>query len=198
MESDLLDSLLKIEEQFYQEGYRLGFADGAHAGYVEGSIFAVEKGFEKFLEMGRLYGKALVWTQRLTDINLPGPNLTGKKNIEPSANNASTKITGASIEPAICKEMPSLPRNARLTKNIQGLLSQVDPATLSFENTEDAVSEMDDRLKSASLKAKLIQRVLGEHEDFHQSTHRQGGKDIQLQGDGSGSIEDVSSLRIRH
>jgi Essential protein Yae1, N terminal len=198
MESDLLDSLLGIEEQFYQEGHSLGVADGTQAGYAEGSVFAVEKGFEKFLEVGRLYGKALVWKQRLVGSNLLEPGRAKMdKDVELSADSASIEAEASLVDPVICRGMSSPPRNARLTKNIQNLLSQVDPATLSLENTEDTVSEVEERLKRASLKAKLIQRVLGEREDVLENIHRPAGKDVQIQGDVTGNIEDISSLGIR-
>ncbi|KAL1967521.1 hypothetical protein VTN77DRAFT_3036 [Rasamsonia byssochlamydoides] len=201
MESDLLDSLLELEEKFYKEGYDLGLSDGAQAGYTEGSVFAVEKGFDKLLELGRLYGKALVWTQRLADSNIPPRNQTGQpeKGIETTfGDNQSVIPDDFLVEPALCQGMPTLPEGARLTKNIQTLPSLVDPATLSLENTEDAISEIEDRLKAASLKAKLIQRALGERDDASGNIHPHGGRDAQMQGDGSGSIEDISSLRIRH
>lgn len=191
----MLDSLLELEEKFYKEGYDLGLSDGAQAGYTEGSVFAVEKGFDKLLELGRLYGKALVWAQRLAD-SIPPRNQTGETE-DSTGTTFGDNRSGVSdefvIEPALCQGMPGLPEGSRLAKNIQTLLSLLDPATLSLENTEDAISETEDKLKTASLKAKLIQRALGERDDIPHS-----GRDAQMQGDGSGSIEDISSLSIRH
>jgi hypothetical protein len=82
--------------------------------------------------------------------------------------------------------------------NIQLLLGLVDPATLSLENTEDAVSDMEERLKGAQVKTKLIQRSLGESDDSPVSDASSSSKENRFQGDGSGSIEDISSMRIRH
>ncbi|KAJ5129233.1 uncharacterized protein N7515_005272 [Penicillium bovifimosum] len=185
MDSNPLDSLLDLEEQFYNEGYALGAADGAAAGYTEGSVFAVEKGFEKFVEMGRLYGKALVWAQRLEL----------KPSESPSVQAHSTRDT-LSLDPAICKDMPSLPpHSTRLARNLQTLLELVDPATLDMSNEEEAVNDVDERLKGAATKAKLIQRAMGEREDTSSQVEP---KDMSTPGDGSGSIEDISSLSIRH
>src|SRR5271163_3634496 len=64
MDDDVLDDLLSPEENFYRDGYELGQADGTHAGHVEGKLFGIEKGYEKALEMGRLAGRAAVWTIR--------------------------------------------------------------------------------------------------------------------------------------
>ncbi|CAI7645041.1 unnamed protein product [Penicillium palitans] len=181
MEHNILDSLLDLEEQFYNEGYELGTADGAATGYTEGSVFAVEKGFEKFVEMGRLYGKAL----RL-DI----------KSSEGAASQVDSTTDTLSLDPSICKDMPSLPpHSTRLARNLQTLLELVDPATLDMSNTEEAVNDVDERLKGAATKAKLIQRAMGERED---STTQAEPKDMTTSGDGSGSIEDISALNIRH
>ena len=189
MESNLLDSLLDLEEQFYNEGYELGAADGAKAGYTEGSVFAVEKGFEKFVEMGRLYGKALVWAQRLADSKSP-------ESFEQPLGQSLTTDT-LSLEPSVCKEIPSLPsHSARLIKNLETLLELVDPASLDMSNTEEAVNDVDERLKGAAVKAKLIQRAMGESEEPLGTSSN--AKEGQKPGDGTGSIEDISSLNIRH
>lgn len=200
MDHDLLDGLLDLEERFYKEGYDLGVADGAQAGYTEGSVFAVEKGFEKLLEMGRLYGRALVWAQRLADSHTSKQDQTreAENDSKRAPTNGETRGTDELlIQPSICKGMPSLPESSRLEKNIRNLLALVDPAAFSMENTEEAVSDIDERLKAASMKAKLIQRALGEREDTSDINPR-GGKDAQALGDGTGSIEDISSLSIRH
>ncbi|KAJ5297968.1 hypothetical protein PENANT_c012G00283 [Penicillium antarcticum] len=186
MDSNLLDSLLDLEEEFYNEGYELGTADGAESGYTEGSVFAVEKGFEKFVEMGRLYGKALVWAQRLEQ----------KQSSAKPSSQADSASDSLSLDPSICKDMPSLPpHSTRLARNLQTILELVDPATLDMSNTEEAVNDVDERLKGAATKAKLIQRAMGERED---SGAQADAKDMQASGDGSGSIEDISALNIRH
>ena len=65
MASDPLDDVLDLEERFYQEGYQQGFQDGERAGLLEGRSFGMLKGYEKFLESGRLASKAIVWASRL-------------------------------------------------------------------------------------------------------------------------------------
>ncbi|KAL3469332.1 DUF1715 domain protein [Aspergillus californicus] len=186
MDNNLLDSLLDVEEDFYKEGYGLGAADGAEAGYAEGSIFAVENAFGKFVELGRLYGKALVWAQRLADMKT-------------SADSESTKRRTESevlLEPSVCKTMASFSHSSRLTKNLDTLLELVDPASLPMQNTEEAVTDVDERLKGAIIKTKLIQRAFGEREDT--SDIHPDAKVTQSSGDGTGSIEDISALNIRH
>lgn len=188
MDSNLLDGLLDLEEQFYQEGYHLGAADGAETGYTEGSVFAVEKGFEKFVEIGRLYGKALVWAQRLAE-----SKTKSEETLAQTVGNADA----LALDPSICKAMPSLPaHSARLERHLSTLLELVDPATLDMSNTEEAVNDVDERLKGAAVKAKLIQRAMGENDEplGVGST----AKDVSKPGDGTGSIEDISSLGVRH
>ncbi|KAL4877218.1 hypothetical protein BJY04DRAFT_198805 [Aspergillus karnatakaensis] len=189
MDHNLLESLLDLEEDFYKEGYDLGAADGAKAGYTEGSVFAVEKGFEKFVEIGRLYGKALVWAQRLADMD-QRPN-------EPSSDAVSeVKEETSSLKPAVCQSMASFPHSSRLAKNLDTLLELVDPASLPMQNTEEGVTDVDERLRGAIIKAKLIQRAFGEREDT--SDIHPDARGVQAPGDGTGSIEDISSLNIRH
>lgn len=198
MENNLLESLLDLEEEFYQEGFNLGAADGAQAGYTEGSVFAVEKGFEKFLELGRLYGKALVWAQRLADSD-PSNSFSADRNqkgVSHVSHSSTEPDQGVSVAPAVCKEMVSFPPSSRLAKNIDTLLELVDPASLPMQNTEEAVNDVDERLKGAVVKAKLIQRALGEREDT--ADIRPDAKETPRSGDGTGSIEDISSLSIRH
>ncbi|CRG85609.1 hypothetical protein PISL3812_02654 [Talaromyces islandicus] len=190
MDSDLLESVLGLEEKFYHEGYQLGLADGARAGYTEGSVFAVEKGFSQALEVGKLYGKALVWNQRFLSSTL-----------DKSGGASSSAVRGddtPAVHTDLCYGMPEIRAESRVARNIQLLLGLVDPATLSLENTENAVSDMEERLKGAQVKTKLIQRSLGESDESPVSDASSSNKENRFQGDGSGSIEDVSSMRIRH
>jgi len=198
MDSDFLDGLLQLEDEFYNEGYKLGVTDGAQAGYAEGSVFAIEKGFEKLLEFGRLYGKGLVWAQRLAVPEQDQVIKATQYGDEVPANIVSGDAEELFVEPAVCREMPCVPKGTRLQKNVRVLLEQVDPATLSLDNTPDAISEVEERLKGAVLKTKLIQRAFGERETASDNPHLQSAKDTQTSGDGSGSIEDSSSLRVRH
>lgn len=188
MDTDILDNILSLEEQFYKEGYDLGVIDGARAGYTEGSVFAVEKSFEKLLQLGRLYGKALVWNQRL---------LSSGVSEEASPSKVGEGNDGITTD--MCDAMPPLHQGSRLAKNIQTLLALVDPATLVLKNAEDAISEIEERLKGAALKVKLIQRALGET-SFGDGSTTDGSAlgEGRSTGDGSGSIEDISSLHVRH
>ncbi|KAL4914190.1 hypothetical protein BDW62DRAFT_147198 [Aspergillus aurantiobrunneus] len=190
MDNNLLESLLDLEEDFYKEGFDLGAVDGADAGYTEGSVFAVEKGFEKFIELGKLYGKALVWAQRLTEMK--------QNSHEALLNSESMGETKKenSLTPSACNKMAKFPHSSRLAKNLDTLLELVDPASLPMQNTEDAVTDVDERLKGAVIKTKLIQRAFREHDDILDT--RPDARSGQASGDGTGSIEDISSLNIRH
>ncbi|OKL60537.1 hypothetical protein UA08_04309 [Talaromyces atroroseus] len=205
MDTDLLDGVLGLEEEFYKEGYALGVTDGARAGYTEGSVFAVENAFEKLLQLGKLYGKALVWNQRLISSATTSALSSPVAKTENAAAAATTDEGPPVFDTDICQSMPGLHQGSRLAKNIQTLLALVDPATLVLENNEDAVSEIEERLRGAALKAKLIQRALGESfdegSDLNSTNNRNNlssRHDLQGRGDGSGSIEDISSLHIRH
>ena len=157
MEQQNLDGLLDLEENYYNEGYRLGLADGARAGRSEGRIFGMQKGFEKYVELGHLSGNAAVWEARL-------------------ASDTSSKSL-----------VPELPSNARLEKNLKTFSSLVDPQTLDTQNTEEAVSHFDERLKSALTKAKIIENITVEPNADQPSSRK-----TTARSSGQGSHIDVS------
>lgn len=136
---DPFDALLSLESQYHVEGYNLGVADGAKAGRIEGRLFGLENGFSKFVDLGRLGGKAAVWKARLPQ----GPNVSADQG---SPTTVVTKLEGGE----------------RLRKHVQRLCDLTDPDTLAMVNDEDAVEEFDDRVKEAKTKARLISRIVGE------------------------------------
>lgn len=153
MEPDPFDDVLNLEDQFYEEGYQEGVADGTQAGRIEGRSVGLGKGFDKFFESGRLYGKALVWANRL-------PESHSSTN-EP-ANETSKSTKDSETPPTTSCKLPPLPSNPRLEKNITSILALVEPDTLSTANTDEAVSDFDDRVKQAQGKVKIVDRTVGE------------------------------------
>ncbi|EME83760.1 uncharacterized protein MYCFIDRAFT_122472, partial [Pseudocercospora fijiensis CIRAD86] len=151
-QADLFEDVLNLEDQYYREGYDFGVADGSKSGRIEGRVFGLEKGFEKFLEMGKLSGKAAVWEARLPDV----------------INKSERKMAQSQ---AI---MPQLGSNERLRKHVERLATLTNPDGVSTENSEDAVSEFDDRLKDAKAKATLISKIAGEDE-FAGGMNENGG-----------------------
>ena len=179
-----LDDLLNLEENYYQEGYALGEADGTHAGLVEGKLFGVEKGFEKAMNMGRLSGKAEVWQRRFrattTSPSRPAPmSSSSKQEISPEQ-----MRTGPALS---VNGLPPLAANTRLGKHIENLLSTTNSTSLSNTNSDEAVAEFDERLAKAIAKAKVISNIIGE--PLH-------GEDVVNQG--HRSIEESGSLSARH
>jgi hypothetical protein len=148
-DSDPLDSLLSLEDQYYTEGYNLGLTEGARAGRIEGRTFGLEKGYEKFLELGRLGGRAAVWSARLT----------------PTPDSASSSRD---------VQFPPLEASERLRKNARRLCDLTDAATISTENSEDAVEEFESRLKDARAKATLISKAVGEDGQLDASADASG------------------------
>lgn len=131
---DLFPETLNLEDQFFHEGYTLGVADGQKTSRIEGRIFGLEKGFSKAVEMGKLQGKARVWSSRMDVIN------DDRGRVAPLAD------------------------NERLRRHIARLVMLSDPEGLSLENGEDEVSEFDDRFKDARAKAGIVERMVGEGE----------------------------------
>ncbi|MCJ1377662.1 hypothetical protein MMC17_000758 [Xylographa soralifera] len=190
MEDDPFDSVLNLESQFYDEGYALGVADGTRAGHIEGRIFGLEKGFEKFIEMGKLHGRSVVWANRL-------PRAQAKTQIPVDVPQDQKKLHpehGSTSPGSISTSLPPLAANTRLEKHVQTFHALVELESLSTQNREDDVSEFDDRLKRAMGKAKVIERLIGEDSELGAGEEGDGGR-VET---GDGSIEDISVLHARH
>ncbi|KAF8633615.1 hypothetical protein AX15_001400 [Amanita polypyramis BW_CC] len=56
-----LESLVHVEQTFYDSGYKDGFAHGRIHGLIEGRALGREKGFEMWEELGFYEGFALMW-----------------------------------------------------------------------------------------------------------------------------------------
>jgi len=143
---DPFDTLMNLEEEYYARGYQQGVSDGLRAGRNEGRMFGLERGFEKFLEMGRLSGQAAVLSVRF---------------------NASA-ATGRGFE-----QRTAGGGGARLEKHVQRLTDLTDSRTLSTENSEDAVAEFEERLRDAKARAMLISKNTGEGDPQPNGTRRE-------------------------
>jgi hypothetical protein len=177
MADDLLGDLLDLEDGFYKEGYEAGIADSAYAGTLEGKLFGIEKGYDKALELGKLHGRALVWQQRQqadSDAALSGPEAARREQTTSGSDTLSDALSS----------MASLAKNARLEKNIEGLLSLSDPKNLPTDNSDESVSQMEDAIAKSKAKAKMIAIAAGEPLDAAATP--------------SGSIEDSMGLNARH
>lgn len=166
------DGVLDLENDFYKEGYDAGVADGEYAGMVEGKIFGIEKGYEKALELGRMYGRALVWQRRCEQT----PDDTGPSSVPHSGGETLYSLATQS----------AMPKNARLVKHIDGLLSTTNPTTVRNDNSDESVTEFDDRLAKSHAKAKVIAAITGE------SLKIESGTEV-----GTG-IEEAKGLNARH
>jgi hypothetical protein len=140
MASDPLDDVFNLEDRFYREGYQQGLDDGDRAGRVEGRSFGMDKGFEKFLQAGRLAARSVVWANR-------NP---GRSAVAPNDGDGSSSCS-----------LPKLPAGARLQKNVATLYALVEPGTLSTANTDTAVQDFDDRVRRAQGKVKVVERMVG-------------------------------------
>ncbi|KAK4104519.1 DUF1715-domain-containing protein, partial [Parathielavia hyrcaniae] len=188
---DDFDSLLTLEDQFYNQGYSQGMADGLAAGRAEGRQLGLERGFQKFVESGRLQGRAIVWANRLRMSaqakKEEGAN-EGKvqrqrqrpRQRRSSSPGSSSSAAAAAGEPAVvggertpeeqaCRPsegtrrvLPPLPENPRLAKHVTTLYALVEAESLSSENSDEAVDDFDDRLRRAQGRFKVIERMVGE------------------------------------
>lgn len=154
--SDPFDDVLNLEQKFYSDGHKQGVADGERAGRTEGRSFGIEKGFEKFLEAGRMYGKAVVWANRL-------PQSQAQSQQDDQEPEAAAPYHSAEAKDTQQARLPVLRGGgARLEKNVVMLHALVEPETLSTENADEAVNDFDDRVKRAQGKTRVIERQIGE------------------------------------
>lgn len=196
MAADPFDDILSLEEKFYDEGFQLGKADGEKAGRIEGRVFGLEKGFEKYVESGRLHGRSLVWISRSLHIN---NTMTNGMTVASKNEEKLPLPTPSSSGVDLC--LPGLSTNARIEKHLKILYALTEPATLSTENSEDAVSDFDDRLKRAVGRVKMIERIVGEEVLPRSSGKPADGATNNRQNtsnEAEASIEDVSILKARH
>ena len=212
MTSNPLDELFELEETFYKEGYTLGVQDGSHQGRIEGRLFGLEKGFEKYITMGKLQGRSVIWSRRLPpSAHCSEAGSVGEKPAE-FTSNQSTENSADTLESihgkdtafplATSSSLPTLPHNLRLEKHLRTLYALTEPASLSTENNEDAVSDFDDRLRRAEGKVKIIEKLVGEESviDGHQGALEVlSGSSSRRQAAGKGSegIEDISIQQAR-
>lgn len=214
MKDDPFEGLLELENTFYREGYDVGVADGKRAGLVEGRVFGLEKGFEKYARMGRLNGKAVIWAGRLPpvhatdqvcnnrkvqDHNAEDDIATAQKEL-PEVRETRSRSQAENVAHAIL--VPALADNLRVEKHIRTLYALVEPSSLSTDNTEEAVSDFDDRLKRAEGKVKIIEKITGEtsrEETSNMAMMNADGMALRSRQtkSGDGSIEDISSLHAR-
>ncbi|KAK5096516.1 hypothetical protein LTR70_001690 [Exophiala xenobiotica] len=168
--SDLFDELLGLEDNFYKEGYEAGLADGEYAGLVEGKTFGVEKGYEKALELGKLHGRGMVWQMR--------------SQREPDGSATRSQTDGGAIVAQLRESR--LPKNARLVKHVEALLSSTDEKSIATDNSDEAVTDFDERIAKAQAKAKVIAAIAGEPLAVEVSTGANTG------------IEESKGLNARH
>lgn len=171
-EDDPFDAVLNLEEQYYAEGYSAGVADGERAGLIEGRLFGMEKGFEKFLEMGRLNGRAKVWAARLEK----------GKSFAVKGGDGAGDLIGKE------EELKPLRHSERLEKHVTTLCALSEIESLDMRNTEDAVGEFDDRYKRAVAKVKVIESIIGEESPAEDAEKPGKGSKSGEKGKGKASL----------
>jgi len=143
-----LDSLLNLEDSFYDEGYAQGHRDGLRQSAFESRVFGVEQGFQKAIVMGRLHARARFWSARIRQQQKP----------------ALQTVEGEMDRAGDAEELPALKANERLQRNIENLLVYTESTTLPPANTDDDVADYDFRLRKALDIVKIIERTIGERD----------------------------------
>lgn len=200
MEDDPFTEVLGVEDQFYDEGYDLGVKDGHRAGLIEGRLFGLDKGFDKYVSCGIMHGQAIVWASRLPkslksrrsyDMKSKSDSIA----VSPRGSNEPVSSSQQEAHGAMDGPLPRLPNVGRLEKHVRTLYALVEPSSLSTENDEAAVSEFDDRLKRAEGKVKVIEKAAGESKPSNFKTPGLSDDHVRTGYDG---IEDISSMNSKH
>ena len=160
MDSDSLDELLDIESRFHASGFNTGVKDGRRAGLIEGRFFGLERGFSKHVSVGALHGQAVIWAARLPrkyDTSMRDTTGIVRRELLNCANANQGELHSQSTE-----TLPTLRNADRLERHVRVLHALVEPNSFSTRNEEVAVSDLDDRLRRAEGKAKILERSTGE------------------------------------
>ncbi|KAG9205375.1 hypothetical protein G6514_008016 [Epicoccum nigrum] len=165
--NDPFDDLLTLEDTLYTSAHAQGITDGARAGRIEGRIFGLEKGFEKFAALGELHGRGAVWGSRIAAST-------------PTSTTSTPNPTESHSEDKQTRLPPIANPSTRLTSNTSLLYHLTDPPTFDTSNNETAVADYDDRFKRAGAKAKVIERIVGETSTS--ANAEQGGEGANARG----------------
>lgn len=225
VQEDPFDALFTLEDEYYQDGFSQGTADGARAGRIEGRLFGYERAFERFIHMGKLHGKAIVLQQRLKNTSpRPGQLPSGSSDNSCVPTTIVDQVPEASVESAESRVhstpfpattpnqghpkddnydngsaqhiLPPLPPSQRLAKHIDGLHALTEPLTFSTQNDEDAVADFDDRIRRAGAKAKLLDRLLGDGDDGNPVSSQGQGR-VRRAGVGGTTGGDMEEFTLR-
>jgi hypothetical protein len=186
---DPFDSLLNLEEQYYKEGYEEGLKDGIESGRVEGYSLGLRKGFEKFVEAGRLQSKTIVWANRIPKYQQAqqqqqqhqdrdeSTSERQEKQEDPAEsadredeNRAEDEEGGSESSRSTRRRLPPIHSNPRLEKNIETLYGILEPGTLSMNNDDESVNDFDSRMKGAQGKLRIIERAIREGTNSSRAT----------------------------
>ena len=200
-DNDPFNTLFTLEDEFYTQGYNLGVSDGSRAGLIEGRFFGLEKGFEKYASMGKLHGRAVIWTGRLP-VTSDTP-----VSVRQDASAVDTHSNRESMKPEVGNspgrtKAPGLPANTRLEKHIRTLYALTEPESLSTANDEHSVSGFDERFNRATGKFKVIEKLtdeagsLGSPLQSPSDLYGPEPKDVKVKRE-DGAIEDISGVHAR-
>ncbi|OCT49983.1 Essential protein Yae1 [Cladophialophora carrionii] len=173
MATDPFDDLLDLENDYYQEGYNAGVSDSTYAGMIEGKVFGVEKGYEKALDLGKLHGRALLWQGR-SQAAQPEEPLRSPI----SAPSDLSRLGG------IVRALPQLSVSSRVQRHVESLHATSEASSIAKDNSDEAVTEFDDRIAKAKAKAKVVANTAGEA--------------LNPTSTSNAGIEDATGLQARH
>ncbi|KAF8971873.1 hypothetical protein BDZ97DRAFT_1650504 [Flammula alnicola] len=153
MDADFdLESLIHVEQSFYDSGYEDGFAHGRIHGLIEGRALGREKGFEMWEEIGFYEGFALTWKAILAKqsrederasqhIRILLDSISQFPRVNPSASDSSSELD----IPKLLRQIRSRYKVLCSSLGVRPRLQSSDVAALEARSQD---TEMDDVIPS--------------------------------------------------
>ncbi|KAH8836057.1 DUF1715-domain-containing protein [Flagelloscypha sp. PMI_526] len=149
MDSFDLDSLVHLEQTFYDAGFKDGFDHGRIHGLIEGRALGREKGFEMWEELGFYEGFAKTWIQilqkqgRATDrAYTHASHLMESISQFPRANPSPSSVEASEMDiPKLFRQIRSRYKALCSSVGVKPSLRSNDPDSTPSTNRDDSSSQ---------------------------------------------------------
>ncbi|ODV85502.1 hypothetical protein CANARDRAFT_23035 [[Candida] arabinofermentans NRRL YB-2248] len=150
------DSVLNLEDQYYNEGFNEGQLEGSMKQFHEGKELGIQTGYQRLLIIGQLRTLVNYWIEKID--RLIESNTMGT---ESSSSDLSVSVVSVSVK------KPKRD-NHKVKKTLDGLKmlldSLYDNDKINLTNSDEDVQTYETILKKARAKVRSLSTVLGDEE----------------------------------